>query len=135
MKAKPPDLLSREDALVEDGAAAPKACLQSLEDSHNNSRRWLSSHRQNLCGNGDHLQRVTSSVLRDRRDELEEEKNMDFNSIRLVRQQLLETACCSSLPEGYREKNDAKYDVRSRRFSRSSPRLPVLGVVARFGLW
>ena len=102
MKAKPPDLPSREDVLVEDGAAASKSCLQSLEDAHNNSRRWLSSNRQNLRGNGDHLQRVTSSVLRDRGDELEEEKIMDFNSIRLVRQQLLETACCPSRPEGYR---------------------------------
>ena len=56
---------------------------------------------------------------------------MDDNSIRLIRQQLLETASCSLLPEGYREKNDAKYDVRSRWFSRSSPRLPGFGIVAR----
>ena len=33
---------------------------------------------------------------------------MDFNSIRLVRQQLLETACCPLRPEGYLDKTDAK---------------------------
>ena len=31
VKAEPPDLPSREDDLVEDGAAAPKSCLLSLE--------------------------------------------------------------------------------------------------------
>ena len=39
---------------------------------------------------------------------------MDFNSTPLVRQQILETAFCPLLPESYRERNDAKYDVRSR---------------------
>ena len=31
VKAEPPDLPCREDVLVEDGAAAPKSCLSSLE--------------------------------------------------------------------------------------------------------
>ena len=31
VKAEPPDLPCREDVLVEDGAAAPKSCLPSLE--------------------------------------------------------------------------------------------------------
>ena len=31
VKAKPPDLPCREDILVEDGAAAPKSCLPSVE--------------------------------------------------------------------------------------------------------
>ena len=31
MMAEPPDLLCREDVLVEDGAAAPKLCLSCLE--------------------------------------------------------------------------------------------------------
>ena len=35
-------------------------------------------------------------------------KLKDFNFISLVRQQLLETACCPLLPEGYRDKIDAK---------------------------
>ena len=60
---------------------------------------------------------------------------MDFNSIRLVRQQLLETDSCPLRPEGYQDKTDAKYDVRSRWFSRSSPRLPGFGIVARVALW
>ena len=76
-----------------------------LGDALTNNRRWLSSHRRSLHSQGDHLQRATSSVLRDRGDEsrggLEDGKFMDFDSIRLVRQQqLLETACCSLLPEG-----------------------------------
>ena len=48
------------------------------------------------------------SVLLHRGGELEEEKLMDFNSIRLVRQQVLETTCCPLRPEGYRNKTDAK---------------------------
>ena len=31
MKAEPPDLLCREDVLIEDGATTPKSCLPSLE--------------------------------------------------------------------------------------------------------
>ena len=62
-------------------------------DAHNNSSRWLSFHRQSLYSYEDHFQRATSSDIRDRGDEsrggLEEGKFMDFNSIRLVRQQRL----------------------------------------------
>ena len=106
VEAEPLDLSCREDVLVEDGARAPKSCLPPiLGDTLTNSRRWLSSHRRSLHSHGDHLQRATSSVRRDRGDEsrggLEDGKFMDFDSIRLVRQQqLLETVCCSMLPEG-----------------------------------
>ena len=101
VEAEPPDLPCCKDALVEEGATSSESCLPSLEMR----RRWLSSHRRSLHSHGDHLQRATSSVLRDRGDEsregLEDGKFMDFDSIRLVRQQqLLETACCSLLPEG-----------------------------------
>ena len=57
VKAEPPALPCRDGARV----VSP-----ILGDAHNNSRRWLSSHRQNLHSNGDHFQRATSSVLRDR---------------------------------------------------------------------
>ena len=103
-EAEPPDVPCWEDVLVEEGATSPESCLSILGDALTNSRRWLSSHRRSLHSHRDHLQRATSSVLRDRGDEsrggLEDGKFMDFNSIRLVRQQqLLETACCSILPE------------------------------------
>ena len=70
-----------------------------LGDALINSRWWLSSHRQNLHS-GDHRQQATTTVVLDRGGGLEDGKLMDFNSIRLVRQQLLETALCSLLPEG-----------------------------------
>ena len=133
VKAGPPDLPCKEDVLVEDGAAMPKSCLPPME-----MRTTIaagSSRRRNLHRNGDHLQQAASSVLRDRRDESKEKKCMDFNSIRPVRQQLLETASCPFRPEGYRDKTDSKYDVRSRWFSRSSPRLPVYENVVRVGSW
>ena len=57
----------------------------TLEDAHNDSHRWLTSHRQNLYSSKDHLQPATSSALLNRIDEF-----MDFNSIRLVRQQFPE---------------------------------------------
>ena len=106
-----------------------------LGDALTNSRWWFSSHRQNLHSNGDHLHLATSSALLGRGDEFEEETFMDFNFIRLVRQQLLETACSLLRPESYRDNTNANYDVRSRRFSRSSPRMPVFGIVARVALW
>ena len=54
-----------------------------------NSHWWLNSHRRSLHSHGDRLQRATFSVLRDRGDESKGEKFMDFDSIRLVRQQRL----------------------------------------------
>ena len=95
MMAEPPALTCRDDVVVEGGDAAPKSCLPSLE-----------MHSPTAAGGKDHLQRDTSSALRDRGDE--GEKFKDFNFIRLVREQLLETACFSLLPEGYRDKTDAK---------------------------
>ena len=60
-----------------------------LGDALTISRRWLTPRRQNLHSNGDHLQGATFSVLRDRGDKSKGGKIMDFNSIRLLRQQLL----------------------------------------------
>ena len=53
-----------------------------LGDALINSSWWLSFHRRSLHSHRDHLQRATSSVLRDRGDESKGEKIMDFNSIR-----------------------------------------------------
>ena len=67
VKAEPPALPCRDDVVVENGAAAPKSCLSPL-DSHNVSRRWLTSRRKNLYSNKDHLQPATSLALLDRGD-------------------------------------------------------------------
>ena len=83
VEAEPPNLRCREDVLIEDGATVPKSCVPSLELPSptaagglvptgaplTNSRRWLSPHRRSLHSHGHHLQRATSSVLRDRGDE------------------------------------------------------------------
>ena len=134
VKAEPPDLPCREDVFGRGRCCGAQVVSPNLGDALTNSPWWRSSHRRNLQSNGDHRERATFSVLLDREGELEEEKKLDFNSIRLVRQQLLETACCPLRPEGYRNKTDAKHDVRSRWFSRSSPRLPGFGIVARVAL-
>ena len=87
VEAELPDLPCREDVLVEDGVTAPESCLLSLEMCSPTAAGGLL-----LYSYKDHFQRATSSVLRDRdesRRGLEEGKFMDFNSIRLVRQQCL----------------------------------------------
>ena len=58
VKAEPPSLPCRDDVVVENGAAAPKSYLSPLE-----SRRGLTSHRQNFYNNKDHLQPVTAPTL------------------------------------------------------------------------
>ena len=103
VEAEPPDLPCREDVLVEEGATPPESFLPSLEMRSPTAVGGLLPTGE--ASHGDHLQRATSSVLRDRGDEsqggLEDEKFMDFDSKRLVRQQqLLGIACCSLLPEG-----------------------------------
>ena len=64
--------------------------------AHNNSRRCLTCHRGNIYSYKEHLQQATTSALLDRGNELKGERSIDFNSIRLVQQQLLEIACCPS---------------------------------------
>ena len=68
VKAEPPALPCRDDVVVESGPAASESCLPFMEMLIN-IRWWLSSHRRSLQSLGDHLQRATSSVLRDRGDE------------------------------------------------------------------
>ena len=122
-----PDLPCRDDVLVEGDDAAPKSCLPSLEMRSSIAAGGLVPTGKNLHSYGDHLQRATSSVLCDRGDKFEDKKIMNFNSIRLVRQQILEITCCPLLPASYRDNTDAKYDVQSKLCSRSSPDLPFLG--------
>ena len=69
---------SRDDALVDNGAVAPKSSL-APGDAHTKNRRWLTPRRHNLYSDVDYLRPATSLVLSDRRD-----KFKDFNSIRLV---------------------------------------------------
>ena len=54
---------SGKNALVDNGAAAPKSCLLSLEMRSPAAAGGLLFHRRNLYGNEDHLQLVTSSAL------------------------------------------------------------------------
>ena len=136
VKAEPPDLPCREDILVEDGAAAPKSCLPFLEMRTKTAADGLvPTGKTSTTTETTSNQRASSSVLHERGDESKGEKFMDFNSIRLVRQQLLETASCPLLPKGHGDRIRRKYDVRFRWISRSSPRLPVFGIVARVALW
>ena len=60
VKAEPPALPCR----IRSSVVSP-----ILEDTLISSRWWLSSHRRSLHCPGDHLQRATSSVIRDRGDE------------------------------------------------------------------
>ena len=99
-----PDLPYREDVLVENGAAAPKSCLLSLEMRTTTAAGGLAvaylppakSLQQQIPPSTSHL----SSALLDRGDKFKGEIFMAFSSIRLVRQQFSETACCPLLPEG-----------------------------------
>ena len=67
-------LCSGENALVDNGAAAPKSCL-TLGDVHNNSRRWLAPRRHDHYSDEDHFPPTAALVLLDRRDKFE-----DFSS-------------------------------------------------------
>ena len=59
---------SGENALVDNGAAAPKSCFPFLGDALTNSRWWLSSHRRSLYSHEDHFQPATPSAPLDRGD-------------------------------------------------------------------
>ena len=52
VKAEPLALSCSNDVVVENGAEAP---ILIFKDAHNNSHRWLTSHRQNLYNQKDHL--------------------------------------------------------------------------------
>ena len=69
MKAEPSALPRRDDVLVYIGAAAPKPWSLNRGDTHANSRRWLTPHRQSLYNDENHLSAAASSVLPDRGDE------------------------------------------------------------------
>ena len=105
----PPALpYSRDDALVDDGAAASKSCLSTLEDAHTNSHRCLTPRRHSLYSDENHLRPATSLVLPDRRDMFE-----DFNSMRLVLKQFLadKQQVSPLLAEGHWNKIGAKSGI------------------------
>ena len=65
---KPPVFLcSRNDALVDKGAASPKPCLSPIY-AHANSRRWLTSRRHSLYSDKDPLS-PTAFFSEPRRDQ------------------------------------------------------------------
>ena len=79
VKAEPLALPCRDDVLVENGAVS-----LTLGDAHTNSRRWLTSPRQNLYSEKHNPSPVSSLALPDRR-----EKREAFSSIRLILQPFL----------------------------------------------
>ena len=109
-----------------------KVVSLTLGDTYINSRWWLTSHRQNLYSDEDHLRPAISLVLPDRRDKFEE-----FNSLLLVLQHFPEDKQPASplLAKGHSNQIRAKSGVRSRRVDRSSSRLPVFGNVTHVALW
>ena len=123
MKYDLPALPRRDDVLVDTGAAAPKACLSPVRgDAYATSRWWLTSHRQNLYSDDDHLSLAASLVRSDQIDE-----NYDF-SIHHGQKQFLNV-------QVIRNKIDENSGFRSNRLYRSSTRLSVFGSVARVALW
>ena len=63
---RPPVLpCSREDALVNNGAAAPKSRLSRLEMRTTTAAGAVTSHRRNLYSNKDHLRLLNSFVMSD----------------------------------------------------------------------
>ena len=68
--AEPPALPCRDDVLVENGAAAPKSCLPSLElRSPTAAGDLLPTGEAAIDSYEDHFQPATSSALLDRGDE------------------------------------------------------------------
>ena len=68
----PASSCSGENALVANGAAAPKSCFPSLETCSSVAAGDLLPTRRNLYSNRDHLQQATSSALLDRGNEFNE---------------------------------------------------------------
>ena len=107
VKAEPPDLL-QERRFGRGRRCRTHVMSPILGDAHNNSHRWLSSHRQNLHSNGDHLQPATSSVLRDRGDESEGEKILTSIPSTWYDSSFWKLLPAPLRSEGYRDKTDAK---------------------------
>ena len=130
VKAEPPALPCRDDILVENGTAAPKSFLSPLEI------------RSPAAGGGLLPTGMASTATRTTFDQptlqfcLTEETNsrkstqytLYYNSS-FWWKQLPAPFWCRVI------QTKAKSGVRSRRVDRSSPRLPVLGNVARAALW
>ena len=103
MKAEPPALPCRDDSVVECGVAAFKSCLPSMEMRPSTAAGGLVPTGNASKASETTLNEPTSSVLLDRGNRSEGGKSMDFNSIRLIRQQQRlpreEPVCYSILPE------------------------------------
>ena len=112
----PPALpCSRNDAMVGNGAAAPKSCLSPLEMRSPTATGGLLP-----AGKASTTTRITFYHPRLRFC------LKDINSIRLVLQFLVKQSACFPLQvEGYTKKIKSDSGVRSRRLYRSSTHLPV----------
>ena len=95
VKAEPRVLPCRDDVVAESGDAAPKSCLPSLEMRSSTVAGGLAptgetSIATRTTSNEPFLRFYVTEEMNPEEDS-KKKNNMDFNSIRLVRQQLLET--------------------------------------------
>ena len=109
VKAGPPDLPCREDVLVEDGATSLKSCLPFMEMRSPTALVAYFPPAKPLQLRGPlPTSHVFGSTRGDESRGGHQEGKFMCNSIRLLRQQLLEIAFSPPRPEGYRDKIDAK---------------------------
>ena len=142
VKAEPSVLPCRDDVVVESGDAAPKLCLPSLEMSSPTAAGGLVPTGEASTATETnfnqpplrfHSTEETDSEASSKETNLRTSTQyVSYDSSVFEKSNLLPAPSDLRVVE---TKTNAKYYVRFRWFSRSSPRLPVLGIVARFGLW
>ena len=71
----------------------------ALRDAHNNSRRWLTPHRQNYQSDMDHLRSANSSVIPDQRENRRTSTPSDFYDSSFWRNNLLTAPSCRRVIE------------------------------------
>ena len=71
----------------------------ALQDAHNNSRRWLTPHRQNYQSDMDHLRPANSLVIPDRRENMRTSTPSDFYDSSFWRNNLLTAPSCRRVIE------------------------------------
>ena len=100
--AKPPALPCRDDVVVESGDAAPKLCLPSLEMRTTTAAGGLLPTGKTSTATANFNESPLRLYATEETISKEANCKKTSDSIHLVRQQLLEPACCLFLPKGYR---------------------------------
>ena len=139
MEAEPPDLPFRDDVLVEGGDAAPRSCLPSLEMRSPTAAGGLlplgkASTATETTSNEPILRFYATEEMNPEDDSKEKNHELQFH---LPRTTAAASGDCLLLhtATGSLRLNQGKKGIRSRRFARSPPRLPIFGIAARGGLW